>query len=360
MKILKPLFYSAIAGLILTSCKTSIVTIPVPNGADVAINVPAKKGKLSEDELHKWSHADLEKDSIPGMSIAKAYQFLEGKNGTTVIVAIADSGVDVEHEDLKNVAWSNPKEIAGNNIDDDKNGYADDIHGWNFLGNASGTIVNADQLEITRIVKNGMDKFGDKKASEILEKDKVEFEKFLKIKEEFTKVATAKKTELINLQKTAERITQIEGNFRAVKKLVGTETYTVEDLKAIKTEDPKEAAQIADIVNLLNNGATEEGLLDYKKGLLEYKEGQDKAKSYDLDFNARQSLGDKLYDITDKNYGNNNVIGSKDLESHGTHVAGIVAASRNNNKGVDGVANNVKIMAVELCQMETNMIKMLL
>ena len=348
MRIVKPLFYSAIAGLILTSCKPSIVTIPVPNGTNIVLNTPAKKGALSEDETHRWSHADLEKDSIPGMSIAKAYQFLEGKEGVAVIVAIADSGVDITHEDLKNVAWVNPKEIAGNKIDDDQNGYVDDVHGWNFLGNNKGVIVNADQLEITRIVKKGMDKFGAKKATEIAKEDQAEFENFLKIKEEFTKVAEAKKGELENLEKTAERIIQIENNFKAVKKLVGKETYTVEDLKALKTEDPKQAAQIADIVNLLNNGADEKGLLEYKEGLMEYKESQEKAKSYDLDFNARQSLGDDLYDITDKNYGNNNVIGSKDLESHGTHVAGIVAASRNNNKGVDGVANNVKIMAVRV------------
>lgn len=348
MRVVKPIMFSAIAGLLLVSCKSSIVTIPVPKGSDTVINIPAKKGELTENELQTWSHLDLQTDSIPGMSIAKAYQFLEGKTGKTIIVAIADSGVDVEHEDLKDVAWTNPKEIAGNNIDDDKNGYIDDIHGWNFLGNASGKIVNADQLEITRIVKRGMEKFGEKKASEISENDKAEYQNYLKLKEKFEKLAAAKKIEIQNLQRTAERINQIEDNFKAVKKLVGKDTYTVDDLKAIKTDDPKTAAQIADIVNLLNNGATEEGLLDYKKQLIEYKEGQERAKSYDLDFNARQSLGDDLYDINDKFYGNNNVIGSKDLESHGTHVAGIVAASRNNSKGVNGVANNVKIMAIRV------------
>lgn len=348
MSILKPLMYTAVAGLFLTGCKSSITTIPVPKGVDSVINIPAKKGSLSENQLNTWSHLDLETDSIPGMSIAKAYQFLEGKKATDVIVAIADSGTDIEHEDLKDVVWTNPKEIAGNAKDDDKNGYVDDIHGWNFLGNASGTIVNADQLEITRIVKNGLDKFGDKKAAEIAEKDKPAYEEFLKLKEKFDKVAEAKKTELLELQKTAERINQIEENFAAVKKLVGKETYTVADLKELQTEDPKTAAQVADVINLLNNGADEKGLLEYKKQLTEYQEGQERAKSYNLDFNARQTLGDNLYDIKDKYYGNNNVIGSKDLESHGTHVAGIVAASRDNGKGVNGVANHVKIMAVRV------------
>ena len=160
MNRLKSSMYAAVAVLLLGSCKASINTIPVPLGADTVINIPAKKGVLTETEVHVWSHMDLQTDSIPGMSIAKAYQFLEGKQGTTVIVAIADSGVDVEHEDLKEVAWTNPKEIAGNNKDDDNNGYVDDINGWNFLGNKAGKIVNADQLEITRIVKTGIGKHG--------------------------------------------------------------------------------------------------------------------------------------------------------------------------------------------------------
>lgn len=265
-----------------------------------------------------------------------------------VIVAVADSGIDVEHEDLKDVAWVNPKEVANNNKDDDNNGYVDDVHGWNFLGNKEGKIVNADQLELTRIVKKGMDKFGDKKASEIADADKAEFQEFLKLKEKYTQSVAAHKQELFNLEQTETRITQIEQNFKDVKEFLGKEDFTIEDLKSAKPESAQLAAKIADVSNMLSRGMSEKGLLDYKMQLLDYKKGKDASKSYDLDFNARQTLGDDLYDINDKFYGNNNVIGSKDLESHGTHVAGIVAASRNNNKGVNGVASNVKIMAVRV------------
>jgi len=348
MNVLKPVMYTAVAGLLFASCKSSINTIPVPKGTDTVINIPAKKGTLTEDQLQTWSHMDVETDSIPGMSLDKAYQFLEGKKGTTVIVAIADSGTDIEHEDLKDVVWTNPKEIAGNNIDDDKNGYADDVHGWNFLGSKDGTIVNADQLEITRIVKRGMENFGDKKASEISEKDKETYQQYLKLKETFEARAAEKKTEIENLKKTAERINQIESNFKDVKKLAGTNNLTVDVLKTLKPSDNLMAAKIADVTGLLQRGMTEKGLLDYKKQLADYLKTQDGAKSYDLDFNARQSLPDNLYDINDKFYGNNNVIGSKDLESHGTHVSGIVAATRNNGKGVNGVATNVKIMPVRV------------
>ena len=348
MSTLKSMIYTAVVAVSFASCKTVIHTIPVPNGTDTVLNIPAKKGVLSETELHVWSHMDLQADSIPGMSIAKAYQFLEGKQGTTVIVAIADSGIDVEHEDLISVAWINPNEIAGNNKDDDNNGYVDDIHGWNFLGGKDGKIVNSDQLEMTRIVKKGMDFFGDKKASEISDVNKIEFEQYRELKEKYTKSFAAHKQELVNLQQSEDRIHQIEQNFKEVKTFLGAADFTVEDLKKARPESAQLAAKIADVSNMLSRGMSEDSLLDYKKQLKAYKKAKDASKSYDLDFNGRQSLEDDLYDITDTDYGNNNVIGSKDLESHGTHVAGIVAASRNNDKGVNGVANNVKIMAVRM------------
>jgi cell wall-associated protease len=348
MNLLKSIIYTAVITLFLVSCKTAIHTIPVPNGADTILYIPAKKEALSETELHVWSHMDLKTDSIPGMSIVKAYQFLAGKKGSTVIVAIADSGIDVEHEDLISVAWINPNEIAGNNQDDDKNGYVDDIHGWNFLGSRDGKIVNSDQLEMTRIVKKGMDLFGDKKASEISDANKAEFQQYLKLKEKYTKSVVAHKQELVNLQQSEDRIHQIEQNFKEVKAFLDTADFSIEDLKKARPESAQLAAKIADVSNMLSRGMSEDGLLAYKKQLIKYKKAKDASKSYDLDFNGRQSLGDDLYDITDTDYGNNNVIGSKDLESHGTHVAGIVGASRDNNKGVNGVANNVKIMAVRV------------
>jgi cell wall-associated protease len=348
MNILKSIIYTAVITLSLVSCKTAIHAIPVPNGADTILYIPAKKGALSETELHVWSHMDLQTDSIPGMSIEKAYQFLAGKKGSTVIVAIADSGIDVEHEDLRGVAWLNPNEIAGNNEDDDNNGYVDDIHGWNFLGSKDGKIVNSDQLEMTRIVKKGMDLFGDKKSSEISDANKAEFEQYLKLKEKYTKSVAAHKQELVNLQQSEDRINQIAQNFKEVKAFLDTADFSIEDLKKARPESAQLAAKIADVSSMLSRGMSEDDLLAYKKQLKDYKKAKDASKSYDLDFNGRQSLGDDLYDITDTDYGNNNVIGSKDLESHGTHVAGIVGASRDNNKGVNGVADNVKIMAVRV------------
>ena len=148
MKITKPFYISAVAVLTFASCKT-INTIAVPTGASNVVNITEKKSPLTKEQQQTWGHADLATDTIPGMSIAKAYAFLEGKKGQTVVVGVVDSGSDLEHEDLKNVAWINTKEIAGNGIDDDKNGYIDDINGWNFLGS-----IYKENAESERILKN--------------------------------------------------------------------------------------------------------------------------------------------------------------------------------------------------------------
>jgi hypothetical protein len=92
---------------------------------------------LSFAQKANWQNLDLAQDTTFGISTEKAYQdLLKGKTGKTVIVGVLDGGVDLNHEDLKSVIWTNKKEKAGNKIDDDKNGYADDVHGWNFLGSS--------------------------------------------------------------------------------------------------------------------------------------------------------------------------------------------------------------------------------
>ncbi|RTL10241.1 MAG: peptidase S8, partial [Flavobacteriaceae bacterium] len=147
-RIFRPLYLSLVFAFALASCgPQKMISTPIEN----IDNLPLKTTPVAENDLKRWSHLDLVKDTVPGMSVDKAYaELLKGKRGQKVIVGIVDSGIDINHEDLKAVIWTNPKEIAGNGIDDDKNGYIDDIHGWNFLGNAV-----HEQLEMTRIVKKG-------------------------------------------------------------------------------------------------------------------------------------------------------------------------------------------------------------
>jgi subtilisin family serine protease len=348
MNSVKSIIFSAVIALVFVGCKTSQIAITAPT-FEQAILTPAKKGSLTEEELKTWSHLDITTDSIAGMSLAKAYQFLEGKKGNPVVVAIADSGIDTEHEDLKDVLWINADEIKGNNKDDDNNGYVDDVYGWNFLGNASGDNVSTDQLEITRIVKRGRAKFGAKKASEIAENDKKEFEQFLKMDQEYKATLVEKNVEIQEMEETLYNLKQVQVNFDAIKKMAKTDSLTLEIVQKLDPPSLQGIMQKQHIEGILKQGMNEADLLDYKHQVENYtKEIKKAMKGYDLDMNYRQSLGDDLYDISDKFYGNSNVTADKESAKHGTHVGGIVAASRTNNLGAIGVANNVKLMGVRI------------
>lgn len=334
MRILKTLSLVATTALILTSCSTSKtsgtkkITVPMVNNS-VTISSP-KKGEISEKDFNHWAHKDLETDTIPGLSLEKAYKFLEGKTGVTVIVGVIDSGIDIEHEDLKDHIWVNPGEIPNNGIDDDNNGYVDDVYGWNFLG---GNGVDApEQLEITRLAAKYKKMFDGKKPENIPASQTEEYKKYKLYVKEYEK-ASKKFFERL------ERLKKIEDTFTEVKKYVGKDKITEEDLKAIQTEDPELQQKVMAISGLLSRGFSE-------KEFKEYYNQQKNNKNYDLEFDGRAIVGDNPEDITDTNYGNPYVIGSKDIESHGTHVAGIILATRNNGLGMNGVAHNAKLMSI--------------
>ncbi|UMB59364.1 S8 family peptidase [Lutibacter sp. A80] len=328
MRILKPMYVMAIAAVTLTSC-SSVKNMTVPT-MDTAVSMAEKQGVVSDEQFKHWAHADLETDTIPGMSVDKAYDFLEGKEGETVIVAVIDSGIDIEHEDLKDVLWTNPKEIPGNNIDDDKNGYVDDVYGWNFLGGDG--VAAPEQLELTRLVAELNTRFEGKTADDISDKDKADFEKYQEYLEAYTKASEKHFA-------TMDRLAQIEGVITSVKEYIGKETLTLEDLKAVETDDLSIKGQVNGLIGMFSNGFDEASFNDYYDGLKVNK-------NYDFEYDGRAIVGDDPEDIKDVNYGNGNVIGSKDVESHGTHVSGIILASRTNGLGMRGVAHNAKLMSV--------------
>lgn len=314
MKFIKLTYLSLIAAL----------TLSLSANAQTAEKVAvAKKGALTENELKRWSHLDLVIDSIPGMSVDKVYsELLKGKTSTPVIVGIVDSGVDIEHEDLKSVIWTNKKEIPGNKIDDDKNGYVDDIHGWNFLGN-----ITKENLEYERILMN---------------KNLVDEATYLKAKAiNDGKIQEANQTKFqielaLNGTKKADD---------ALIKLLGKPTYTAEELDAIDSKDPEIVQSIAIMKQMLAYGLS---VADLKKEIEKELESYIKVQSGEnLKTNYRKVLGDNPDNIKDTKYGDNNVMGpDKEEILHGTHVAGIVAQVRNNKIGGDGIANNVQILTV--------------
>ena len=253
------LFFNGLIALFSTSCSTLQFT-----GTAIEQLTTPSSDVVNWENVNQWQHADISSDNFPGMSVHKTYEeLLKDKQGKTVVVAVIDTGIDITHEDLKESIWINDDEIPGNGIDDDKNGYIDDVNGWNFLGDSPG-----DQYELIRLLK---------------------------------KEATFENRDLA-IEKYAEMI-QKDG----VK----------DSLPLIK-------------INLASN------IYHYEK---EVKQANQ------LGWNAR-TTGDDPDNFLQRFYGDGNVMPKSDDELHGTHVAGIIAASRNNNIGINGIASTAKIMCL--------------
>jgi subtilisin family serine protease len=330
MKGIKPIYTASIAVLTLAGC-ASVKNIPVPEPMNNAVDISTKSVALTDDQMKSWSHMDLATDTVPGMSMVKAYEFLADKEGEQIIVGVIDSGIDVEHEDLAANTWINPKEVAGNGIDDDKNGYIDDIKGWNFIGGSDGNVY-AEQLEITRIVKKGIARFGTMTESEVAEADLADYKEFQKIKAEFDENAAGGK-------QTLERMDFLLGSFQAAEIQLGKSEFEVSDFEGFESDNMMLNQQMSTVSMLVGRGVKVSDVQEYRDGLLENHH-------YDLDFDARAIVGDNPDVMDGKVYGNNQVGHIVDGEIHGTHVAGIIAAVRNNDLGMNGVSSNVKILSV--------------
>ncbi|UCE95049.1 MAG: S8 family peptidase [Flavobacteriaceae bacterium] len=323
--------------IVLSGCSSTknLHSVAVPEGSDVAVSIPAKKGEMSEEDIRAWPHADLMTDSIPGMSLDKAYEFLSDKKGTTVVLGVIDSGIDKDHEDLKDNIWTNTDEIAGNGKDDDNNGYIDDIHGWNFLGgNGEAT---PEQLEVTRIYKMLGAKYEGKTRDGMNASEMDGFNYYQKVKKDYEKrIKEANE----NYDRYKQMKIYLNDADKATVAKLGKETYTIADLNSLD-----EAERDPFLMRVLGNGSTVEEVNEQLEGGIKYY-GAQVNTMYNLDFDGRTATGDDAYDIKDVPYGNSFTVGSLDDEMHGTHVTGIAMATRNNGVGMNGVAKNVKLLSV--------------
>ena len=339
MKNLKP-FLLATTTLLLASCGSSVAPIDATL-LKSSNSLTLKTEKVEDAQLKVWSATDLATDTIPGMSVDKAYaELIPNLKGTNVIVAVIDSGIDIEHEDLKNVIWINRGEIPNNGIDDDKNGFIDDVHGWNFLGDIVG-----ENLEFTRIVRRYDVKFNGKDAAEISEVDMETFVLYQKAKAEQNK--NYDETEA-NRDRYTQMLKQVTDANNQISKKLGKEDYTAEELAAIIDPSDDEQKNIAVLTQMLSYGGSIPEFMVRLNGGIDYYDGRMK-NHFNMDTDFRGILNDNPYDITDTSYGNNDVDGpnpKKEDALHGTHVAGIIAAQRGNGIGMDGVAQNVEIMVV--------------
>ncbi|MGB1102506.1 MAG: S8 family peptidase [Crocinitomicaceae bacterium] len=275
-------------------------------------------------------------DAKYGMHTDLAYaKLLAGKKSETVVVAVIDSGVDIEHEDLQGSIWVNEDEIPGNGIDDDNNGYIDDINGWNYLGNKEGKNINDVRLELARIYAQLKPTYEGKKYSELAPEDQEKFAYYKQIEEEINSQRKYAQGELDDLKSTTEIIT--EAHDKLTEKF--GDHYTMEQLQEVK-DDPEygEAASNMIVFEMLGLGYHE-----YNEFISYFRDTLD--CNYNPDIDPRgEVIGDNVSDLTDLDYGNNDVEGPD--SGHGTHCAGIIVAARNNGIGNDGVADNVKIMSL--------------
>jgi len=261
---------------------------------------------------------------------------LKGKKSTPVIVAVLDGGVDLNHEDLKRIIWNNKKEIDGNGVDDDKNGYVDDLHGWNFLGGKSGS-VEFETLELTRLVRRDAARFAGVTAATVPATDKAAYAIFISNRTELEKQLAKAKNELQGIAGFKYYLDQV------VKK-IGKPNPTVTDFENFKPQGQQEQGIQGALVDILKKEPDFNSFYENQivAGL---KQATDQVKyNLNVEYDPRSIVGDDPNNSKERFYGNNDIKGPDAL--HGSHVAGIIGADRTNTLGIMGVADNVIIMGV--------------
>lgn len=303
-----------------------------------------------------WFLKDPETDSVQGVSAERAYAtYLKGKPSRTVTVAVIDSGVDIEHEDLKDNLWTNEDEIPGNGVDDDKNGYVDDIHGWNFIGGKEKN-VDADTYEVTREYARLKPKYENFTDKDVTKKNKAEYEYWKEVKAKYERDSKFSRDQYDQYMQQYQLYTNAFMTIHYCDSLLQQtlgKPVTKSSLASIPaSNDTIEFAKqtLTRILESVEGDVEVSAFLEELAGYIDQlKEGVEHYKTavefgYNTEFDSRAIVGDNPADINEKFYGNNDVEGPD--ARHGTHVAGIIAANRNNEIGMKGIADNVKIMSV--------------
>ena len=306
--------------------------------------------KMQDNDLKTWYHKDFSTTNVYGVNTDNAYKFLESKGlkPRTIVVGVLDSGVEVDHPGLINNMWKNPNEIPNNGIDDDKNGYVDDIYGWNFIGGKTAD-VDADNLEVTRMVKKYQPIFEGTDSAKNRANQ-------AKMPEEYAIYQKSKKLYDEKGSEAKQYYHYFSGFNNAIPSIVKTlngKTLTKANLAAIKPASQEDSRNLQILNSLVqdagNVGKTpkevEELLRKETEGALKHYESQ-ATKHYNLDFDPRAEIvGDNYDNYNEKHYGNNHYEGPD--ASHGTHVSGIIAGLPHGNEAQYGVAHKVaKIMTV--------------
>lgn len=297
----------------------------------------------STDLPKNWHQLDKTTSGYYGISLDKAYDFVKAKKikSRQVIVAVIDGGIDTSHEDLKTILWTNAKEIADNKIDDDKNGYTDDVHGWNFLGGKDGRNVKEDSYEAARVYTALKTKYGSEitDSTTINPADSAEMELFIKAKQKL--VGDVNPAEIAFVKQLLPGFLRGDS---AIAKDLGKEEYNCTELDKYSptNEDAKKLkiflVQLCKANN--SNDITNKEILNQLQA--DIRKGD--AINTSPEEYRKNIVKDDETNIADRFYGNTDIMTATPF--HGTHCSGIIGAERGNGKGIDGIADNVKIMMV--------------
>jgi cell wall-associated protease len=298
--------------------------------------------KTEPDPPKNWHQMDLKADGFYGISLNQAYLFLKGKKSKTVVVTTIDSGIDTLQNDLKSILWVNTKEIPGNGIDDDHNGLVDDVHGWDFLGGKSGKVDYTETTEEVRQYFKLKDKYANVTSAPAGQEKQYAF--WQSVKANYDSTYTKAQAEIKDLTTEVNVLSATNHYIKRELKLQSDQTFNKADLDHIKTANDtiNQSKTVWESVFTQIGGDTNNAKV--LKDLAEYYAKQNNSINPDLDARTR-IVGDDP-DVNDgKPYGNN-ILKNADA-SHGTGVAGLIGAVRNNGYGIDGVADNVRIMSIK-------------
>ncbi|MEN1783550.1 MAG: S8 family serine peptidase [Bacteroidota bacterium] len=272
-----------------------------------------------------WWHKDLEKDSIPGIGLERTYAELIGDaEGKPVVVAVLDTKIDIAHLDFKGMFWSNSDEIDTNGLDDDNNGFVDDIHGWNFLGNPQGDEVPYQLAEIVRVIRRFKETYGD----EVEKAPKTILQTYLKAQKELEEERKSYQDYIVYLDSAAQ---QYARNKQAIMTLLQEKPYHVSALDSLRNGGHLSEKEVAWMKKMIARSVEESG---FTKEIAESEKVLNTV--LDLSFNDRTNIA-----------GGNPSLSNNNLPfQHATPVAGIIAAKRDNNNGIDGFSNQIRIMPV--------------
>lgn len=312
------------------------------NVATFAQDVPPTAAKPEPPLPKNWHQLDYKTDGYYGISLKQAYAFLKGKKSKTVIVATIDSGADTLQRDLKSVLWTNPKEIPGNGIDDDHDGYIDDVHGWNFLGGANGKCDFNETTEEIREYAKLKDKFAG--VTDATATDKKAYAYWVNVRTVHDSTVAKSDAEIKQLSPVLNVLMVTSGILKSNMKLAADASFTVKDLENFKSANDTVNQSKTIWTGILQEEGADANSTKTLKDLSEYLKKLNNDINPDLD-SRKNIVGDNPDDNTNHHYGNN-LVKFEDA-SHGTGVAGLIGAVRGNGYGIDGVADNVRIMPIK-------------